>query len=84
MTLHAAKCSECGGGMVQGFTFESEGPKRMVSTWVEGAPESALWKSANVPADKCIPVGTFRCSLCGFLKSYARPEFAAGFTAPST
>jgi hypothetical protein len=62
--------------MVQGFTFESEGPKRMVSTWVEGAPEKAFRNSAKVEAEKCIPVGTFRCSVCGFLESYARPEFA--------
>jgi hypothetical protein len=25
---------------------------------------------------KCVPVGTFRCSACGFLESYACPEFA--------
>jgi hypothetical protein len=48
-----------------------------VSTWVEGAPEKSFWHGANVPADKRVPVGTFRCSACGFLESYARPEFAA-------
>src|ERR1700729_2864647 len=72
------KCPECGGTMVQGFTFEIDGPRRVVSTWVEGAPESSFWQGANVPPEKCIPVGTFRCSLCGFLKSYARPEFVVG------
>jgi hypothetical protein len=63
--------------MVQGFTFESQGPKRVVTTWVEGAPEKTFWGGANVPVQKSIPVGTFRCSECGFLESYARPEFAA-------
>ena len=77
MSAEANRCPKCNGGMVQGFTFESEGPKRMVSTWVEGAPDRSFWHSgAKVPAEKCVPVGTFRCSECGFLESYARPEFA--------
>ena len=71
------RCPKCDGEMVQGFTFESEGPRRIVSTWVEGAPEKTFWQGANVPADKRVPVGTFRCSACGFLESYARPEFGA-------
>jgi hypothetical protein len=77
MSAEANRCPKCNGEMVQGFTFESEGPKRIVTTWVEGAPEKGLWHSTKVPAEKCIPVGTFRCSGCGYLESYARPEFAA-------
>ena len=50
---------------------------RKVSTWVEGAPQKSWFGSAEVPKEKCVPVGTFRCSACGFLESYARPEFAA-------
>jgi hypothetical protein len=72
------KCSECGGTMVQGFILEIDGARRAVATWVEGAPEKSFWQGANVPKEKCIPVGTFRCSVCGFLKNYARPEFAVG------
>ncbi len=47
------------------------GGKRLVSTWVEGAPEKSRWWSgaAKVPADKCLPVSAFRCSVCGFLES---------------
>ncbi len=77
MSAEPARCPNCGGEMVQGFLFESEGPNRVVSTWVEGPPEKSWLGSAKVPKDTCIPVGTFRCSGCGFLKSYARPEFAA-------
>ena len=69
MSAETIQCPKCNGEMEQGFTFESEGPKRMVSTWVEGAPEKSWWQSAKVLADKCIPVGTFRCSECGFLES---------------
>ena len=77
MNAEANRCPKCNGEMVQGFTFEHDGWQRIVSTWVEGAPEKSFWQSAKVPADKCVPVGTFRCSACGFLESYARPEFAA-------
>ena len=77
MSVEATRCPKCNGEMAQGFTFESQGPKRMISTWVEGEPEKSFWQNTNVPAEKCIPVGTFRCSACGFLESYARPEFAA-------
>lgn len=76
MSANPSRCPKCSGEMVQGFTFESEGPKRMVTTWVEGAPERSVLQSAKAPADKRVPVGTFRCSKCGFLESYARPEFA--------
>ena len=75
MSAEPTRCSKCNGEMVQGFLFESEGPRRMVSTWVEGAPEKSWFGSAKVPKEKCVPVGTFRCSVCGFLESYARPEF---------
>jgi hypothetical protein len=78
MSAEANPCPKCNGEMLQGFIFESQGPSHMVSTWVEGAPEKkTFWGGAKVPADKCVPVGTFRCSACGFLESYARPEFAA-------
>ncbi len=80
MSAEPLRCPKCDGPMVQGFIVDHHaGGKRLVSTWVEGAPEKSRWWSgaAKVPADKCLPVGAFRCSVCGFLESYARPEFAA-------
>jgi hypothetical protein len=62
--------------MVQG-SFKRDGWRRMVVSWVEGAPEKSLWKRAKVPPGNGVPVGTYCCSTCGFLESYARPEFAA-------
>jgi hypothetical protein len=61
--------------MVQGFVFESEGHR--LDTWVEGPPKKSFWGGATAPKEKCVPIGTFRCSKCGFLESYARPEFGA-------
>jgi hypothetical protein len=63
--------------MVQGFTFETEGAKRVITSWVEGAPKKRFWGGSKVPPDGGIPVGTFRCAACGFLEFYAREEFAA-------
>ena len=74
-------CPKCNGGvMVQGFIIDWQGSKfSRVSNWVEGVPGKPSWFGTTipVPAEKCIPVGTFRCSVCGFLESYAHPEFAA-------
>lgn len=77
MSAEVNRCPKCNGEMVLGFTFNSQGPRRMVSAWIEGAPEKNFWGGTTVPGDKRIPVGTFRCSKCGFLESYAHPEFAA-------
>ena len=78
MSAETSRCPKCNGEMVQGFIVDHHaGGKRLISNWVEGAPEKSFWRSTNVPADKCMPVGTFSCSACGFLESYARPEFAA-------
>ena len=80
MSTEAIRCPKCNGVMVQGFIIDFKGTKfSAVSNWVEGAPGEATWFGTSVPApaEKCIPVGTFRCSVCGFLESYAQPEFAA-------
>lgn len=80
MRTEAILCPKCNGVMVQGFIIDMKGAEfSTVSTWVEGAPGKPSWFGSIVPApaEKCIPVGSFRCSVCGFLESYAHPEFAA-------
>jgi hypothetical protein len=77
MNTEAIRCPKCNGVMVQGFIGDKTDWGYRVSIWVEGAPAKATWFDTSVPADKYIPVGTFRCSTCGFLESYAHPEFAA-------
>jgi len=79
ISTEAIRCPKCNGVMVQGFVIDWQGSKfSRVSSWVEGAPGKPSWfgMTVPVPREKCIPVGTFRCSVCGFLESYARPEFA--------
>jgi hypothetical protein len=78
LSLEPVRCPKCNGEMVHGFIFDrADGGGRRVINWVEGAPHKAFWTNTSVPAEKCVPIGTFRCSMCGFLESYARPEFAA-------
>ena len=79
MSEEAIRCPKCNGVMVQGWIIDMKGREfNCVSNWVEGAPGKPSWFGSIVPApaEKCIPVGTFRCSACGFLESYAHPEFA--------
>jgi hypothetical protein len=73
MSAEPTPCPKCNGQMVQGFLFESEGHD--LDTWVEGPPKKSWWGGAKVPKEKRVPVGTYRCSGCGLLESYARPEF---------
>ena len=78
MSAETTRCPKRNGEMMQGFIvdFHAVG-KRLVSSWFEGAPEKAFWKATNVQEEKCVPVGTVRCSTCGFLESYALSAFAA-------
>ena len=80
MSAGTNRCPKCNGAMVRGFTCQREGPNRVLSTWEEGEPEKVGWlfrQVRKVSPDKSVPVSVFRCSACGFLESYARPEFAA-------
>ncbi len=72
------RCPRCAGRMEQGFVVDNaHGGARLVSHWVEGPPEKAFWTRTKAPSAAQIPIGTFRCSSCGFLESWARPEFKA-------
>jgi hypothetical protein len=60
MNAETTRCPKCNGEMVQGFIFDYHaGGKRVVSCWVEGAPEKSWWRVTKVPAEKCVPVGVF-------------------------
>ena len=78
MSTEAIQCPKCNGVMVQGFISDYWASHSCrVSNWVLGAPGKASWfRSVLAPAENCIPVGTFRCSVCGFLESYAHSQFA--------
>ena len=76
MSANVRLCPKCQGDMVQGWVAEFAAAQTLVSTWVEGSPERSVFYGTKIPQEKCIPIGTFRCEACGYLESYARPEFA--------
>jgi len=79
MSTEQTRCPKCGGGMAQGFVVDvHQYGSRRVSSWVEGAPQKSFWVGTSISNLTNIPIGTFRCENCGFLESFARPEFAAG------
>lgn len=69
-------CPKCRGEMEQGFLVDhGNANSSLVSIWASGRPKKSVWQVTKI--EDAIPVGTFRCSQCGFLESYARPEFEA-------
>ena len=84
MNAQSIRCSKCNGLMIQGWISDLVGDDRhRVSNWIEGVSRKPNWFSrffgTGVPAlaEKHIAVGNFRCSVCGFLESFAHPEFTA-------
>ena len=72
------QCPKCKSGMEQGFVLDhTQGARQVVSHWAAGAPLKAFWSGTKLPDEKLVPIGTYRCSSCGYLEQYARPEFAA-------
>jgi hypothetical protein len=79
-------CPKCNSPMEQGFTVDmGTGDilfgkmlfgKYHVSKWAPGAPLKSLLFRTRVPPN-WLPIGTFRCVSCGYVESYARPEFAS-------
>jgi hypothetical protein len=70
------RCPKCRGDMEQGFIIDNSHGERIVSHWAAGAPRKSFWTGTKVQ-QKAVPIGTYRCSSCGFLEAYARPEFGA-------
>jgi len=77
MNTETSQCPKCNGEMVQGFIVDHVHGGVVVTSWFAGAPKRSFWFGTKAPEFEAIPIGTFRCSACGFLESYARPEFAA-------
>jgi hypothetical protein len=50
---------------------------RRLTHWAAGAPRKSFMSGTKRPEDEPIPIGVYRCESCGYLESYARPEFGA-------
>jgi len=63
--------------MEQGFVLDNSYGARIVSQWAPGAPLKSFWTGTKLADQDLVPIGTYRCTSCGYLESYARQEFAA-------
>jgi hypothetical protein len=61
--------------MEQGFHIDMAGGERYVGRWAPGPPQKTFIGRTRVPTG-VLPIGSYRCQTCGFIESYARPEFA--------
>ena len=77
MSADKLTCLKCGGEMMRGFIVDHSFHQIAVSHWVEGLAQKSLMWGTKVPAEKSMPTATFRCTKCGYLESYASPEFGA-------
>lgn len=71
------RCPKCPGPMEQGFIIDNSYGELLVSHWAPGVPRKSFWTGTKLPKEKLVPIGTYRCSSCGYLEAYAKPEFAA-------
>lgn len=72
MSRNEMPCPKCSGKMQEGFICDHSHGFRLVSTWVEGAPEKSVWTGVKLKGRKTIEARTFRCDKCGFLEAYAK------------
>ena len=73
MARNEMPCPKCSGKMQPGFIVDRfDNAHRVVSMWVEGAPQKTFWTGLSLKGRKTIDVQTLRCDGCGFLESYAK------------
>jgi hypothetical protein len=73
MQKQAIRCVKCGGEMSRGFIL-SMGFRAAAgaSTWQEGDPEASFWTGIKHLGKGKHPITTHRCTVCGYLESYAK------------
>ena len=74
MAEYAQSCPKCHSEMERGFVVDMGLGAKPFSQWTRGRPpKGVIWKAKP---DDMLPIGTYRCSSCGYLESYARADFA--------
>jgi hypothetical protein len=64
-------CPKCQARMEEGFLLDHTHGGRVVSTWVEGAPEQGRWSGLRIKQRRAHTTESWRCTACGFLETYA-------------
>ena len=68
-------CPKCHNSMEVGFIVDHSHAYRLVSRWMPGPAKLAFWGGLKIVRAELMSTRTFRCIACGFLESYAKPEF---------
>lgn len=58
--------------MEEGFLLDHTYGAKLPVAWVEGTPAPSIWMGTKVSGKKQWRVESYRCTECGFVKSYAR------------
>ena len=66
-------CPRCRSGMVRGYLLDRTHGGFGMGTWLEGPPVRSGW-SVRPRLEHSIPIVSYRCTGCGYLELYARPE----------
>jgi hypothetical protein len=68
-------CLRCRSAMVRGYLLDRTHGSFGMGTWLEGSPVRTMWPDLVRPRlEQSIPIVSYRCSGCGYLELYARPE----------
>lgn len=71
-------CPRCRSAMDRGYLLDRTHGGFGVGTWLEGPPRiSNLGNLIRPRLERSIPIACYRCTGCGFLELYARPELVA-------
>lgn len=63
-------CAKCGGATERGFIVDYTHGGMTQSSWVLGEPVKSWWMGLKLPSPR-YPIVTTRCTMCGFLESFA-------------
>lgn len=73
LVMKSPKCPKCSGVMERGFVVEYSDAGANSDIWAEGEPPQGSFFNPfpSVRGRRVFPVTTHRCTVCGYLESYA-------------
>ena len=73
--MSGKECPRCRGPMEAGYVADKgHGDMLKRQEWIAGEPEKSIWHGLKTKGRERHPLRTFRCTRCGYLESYAKPE----------
>ncbi len=66
------KCSKCNGQMEEGVVVDLNYAGVLPSMWVDSRTSVSIGPATTMDGKKRVKTMTYRCSICGYLDSYAK------------